>query len=80
MASELVEFDDEYKTLGITLNLEEDNVGVVILGNYTQIKEGMTVKSYPLSFIILIRLGDCDASIIMFAPVKSRSEKTGCSY
>ena len=45
MASELVEFDDEYHTLGITLNLEEDNVGVVILGNYTQIKEGMTVKS-----------------------------------
>ncbi len=45
MASELVEFDDKYHTLGITLNLEEDNVGVVILGNYTQIKEGMTVKS-----------------------------------
>ncbi len=45
MASELVEFDDEYKTLGITLNLEEDNVGVVILGNYTQIKEGMTVRA-----------------------------------
>ena len=32
MSSELVEFDDENKTLGITLNLEEDNVGVVILG------------------------------------------------
>ena len=30
MSSELVEFDDENKTLGITLNLEEDNVGVVI--------------------------------------------------
>lgn len=45
MSSELVEFDDENKTLGITLNLEEDNVGVVILGNYTQIKEGMNVKA-----------------------------------
>ncbi len=45
MSSELVEFDDEYKTLGISLNLEEDNVGVVILGNYTQIKEGMKVRS-----------------------------------
>ncbi|MBQ9150321.1 F0F1 ATP synthase subunit alpha, partial [bacterium] len=45
MSSELVEFDDENKTLGITLNLEEDNVGVVILGDYTGIKEGMTVKS-----------------------------------
>ena len=38
MSSELVEFDDENKTLGITLNLEEDNVGVVILGDYTGIK------------------------------------------
>jgi len=45
MSSELVEFDDENKTLGITLNLEEDNVGVVILGDYTGIKEGMSVKS-----------------------------------
>ncbi len=45
MSSELVEFDDENKTLGITLNLEEDNVGVVILGDYTHIKEGMSVKS-----------------------------------
>ncbi len=45
MSSELVEFDDENKTLGITLNLEEDNVGVVILGDYTGIKEGMNVKS-----------------------------------
>ena len=45
MSSELVEFDDGNKTLGITLNLEEDNVGVVILGNYTQIKEGMTVRA-----------------------------------
>ena len=45
MASELVEFDDENKTLGITLNLEEDNVGAVILGDYTGIKEGMSVKS-----------------------------------
>ena len=45
MSSELVEFDDGYNTLGITLNLEVDNVGVVILGDYTHIKEGMSVKS-----------------------------------
>lgn len=45
MANELVEFQDGKGTLGITLNLEEDNVGVVILGEYTQIKEGMTVKT-----------------------------------
>ncbi len=45
MSSELVEFDDGLATLGITLNLEEDNVGVVILGDYTKIKEGMKVKA-----------------------------------
>ena len=44
MSNELVEFEDGKGTLGITLNLEEGNVGVVILGEYTHIKEGMTVK------------------------------------
>ena len=34
MSNELVEFEDGKGTLGITLNLEEDNVGVVILGDY----------------------------------------------
>jgi len=45
MSNELVEFEDGKGTLGITLNLEEDNVGVVILGEYTHIKEGMGVKT-----------------------------------
>ena len=45
MSNELVEFEDGKGTLGITLNLEEDNVGVVILGEYTHIKEGMVVKT-----------------------------------
>ncbi len=45
MSSELVEFDDGKGTLGIVLNLEEDNAGVVILGEYTHIKEGMTVRT-----------------------------------
>ena len=45
MSSELVEFEDGKGTLGIVLNLEEDNVGVVILGDYTHIKEGMTVRT-----------------------------------
>lgn len=45
MVSELVVFEDGHDTLGIVLNLEEDNVGVVILGEYTHIKEGMTVKT-----------------------------------
>ncbi len=45
MYNELVEFQDNKGTLGITLNLEEDNVGVVILGEYQHIKEGMMVKT-----------------------------------
>ncbi|ABB15543.1 F0F1 ATP synthase subunit alpha [Carboxydothermus hydrogenoformans] len=42
MASELLEFPGG--VLGMALNLEEDNVGCVILGPYTHIKEGDTVK------------------------------------
>ena len=38
----MVEFSD--KTLGMALNLEEDNVGVVIFGDDRNIKEGDTVK------------------------------------
>ncbi len=39
---ELVEFENGLE--GIVLNLEEDNVGVVLLGPYKEIKEGATVK------------------------------------
>lgn len=39
---ELVEFDGGLE--GIVLNLEEDNVGVVLLGPSTHVKEGSTVK------------------------------------
>ena len=39
---ELVEFENGLE--GIVLNLEEDNVGVVLLGASTSIKEGSTVK------------------------------------
>ncbi len=45
MASELVQFEDGHGTLGIAMNLDEDNVGVVILGEYTDIKEGTVVKT-----------------------------------
>ncbi|NLH47956.1 MAG: F0F1 ATP synthase subunit alpha [Myxococcales bacterium] len=42
MANELLEFPGG--VMGMTLNLEEDNVGAVILGSDLEIKEGMTVK------------------------------------
>ncbi|MBX9721335.1 MAG: F0F1 ATP synthase subunit alpha, partial [Candidatus Obscuribacterales bacterium] len=45
MAGELVEFDDAEHTMGMVLNLEEDNVGVVILGSGRTITEGMSVKT-----------------------------------
>jgi F-type H+-transporting ATPase subunit alpha len=45
MANELVSFEDGKGTLGIAMNLEENNVGVVILGDYTEIKEGTIVKT-----------------------------------
>ncbi|RKX48284.1 MAG: F0F1 ATP synthase subunit alpha, partial [Thermotogae bacterium] len=42
MSSELVVFENG--VYGMALNLEEDNVGVVILGEYKDIKEGDLVK------------------------------------
>ncbi|HRH62195.1 MAG TPA: F0F1 ATP synthase subunit alpha [Bacteroidia bacterium] len=41
-SGELIEFDNGLK--GIVLNLEEDNVGAVLLGSSTSIKEGDTAK------------------------------------
>ncbi len=42
MAGELVEFGP--KTVGIALNLEEDQVGVVLLGEFEDVKEGDQVR------------------------------------
>ncbi len=43
MAGELLEFPGD--VYGMVLNLEEDNIGVVLLGSEQNIKEGDTVKS-----------------------------------
>ncbi len=43
LASELLEFPGG--VMGMALNLSEDTVGAVILGDYTRIKEGDTVKT-----------------------------------
>jgi F-type H+-transporting ATPase subunit alpha len=43
MASELLEFEDG--TVGIALNLEEDNVGAVLMGQGLSIQEGSSVKA-----------------------------------
>ena len=59
--SELLEFlptDEAGKSAesvkGLAMNLEEDSVGVIILGNATPIKEGQTVKSTGKVLSILV--------------------------
>src|SRR3954465_3748274 len=53
-SGELVEFDNGLKA--ITLNLEEDNVGVVMMGDYSEIREGDTAKRTGL--IASIKVGE----------------------
>jgi F-type H+-transporting ATPase subunit alpha len=43
MSGELLDFEDG--TVGIALNLEEDNVGAVLMGNGRDIQEGSSVKA-----------------------------------
>ncbi|XLR50982.1 hypothetical protein HN51_001703 [Arachis hypogaea] len=43
MAGELVEFEEG--TIGIALNLESNNVGVVLMGDGLMIQEGSSVKA-----------------------------------
>jgi len=54
MSGEMVEFEDG--TIGLALNLEEDAVGVVILGDYLHIKEGFSVKR--LKKLLSVPVGD----------------------
>jgi F-type H+-transporting ATPase subunit alpha len=51
---ELVEFEGSLR--GIALNLEEDNVGVVLLGKSSSVKEGDTVKR--LGRIASVKVGE----------------------
>jgi F-type H+-transporting ATPase subunit alpha len=53
-ASELVQFASG--VMGLALNLEEDSVGVVVLGDYDQIKEGDEVRA--TGRIVEVPVGD----------------------
>jgi F-type H+-transporting ATPase subunit alpha len=53
-ASELLEFP--HGVYGIALNLEEDTVGAILLGDASEIKEGMTVKC--TGQVISVPVGD----------------------
>jgi F-type H+-transporting ATPase subunit alpha len=44
MANELVRFGDEAGTLGLALNLDVREIGVVVLGQFTGIEEGLEVR------------------------------------
>ncbi len=54
MAGEMIEFEEGTK--GLALNLEEANVGVVVLGNGEALKEGMSVKR--LGKLLRVPVGD----------------------
>ncbi len=53
-AAELVEFANGVR--GVALNLEPDSVGIVIMGDYTSIEEGMEVRATGL--IASVPVGD----------------------
>ena len=55
MQGELLEFPDE--VYGMVLNLEEDNVGAVLLGDQKNINEGDTVKT--TGRVVEVPVGDC---------------------
>ena len=63
---ELVEFSNG--TQGIVLNLEEDNVGIVLLGSSTDIKEATVITASPineyLKSIILSKINISDSKSI----------------
>ncbi len=54
MAGEMVEFDNGVK--GQVLNLEESSVGIVVLGEFSEIREGMSVKR--LGALLQVPVGD----------------------
>jgi F-type H+-transporting ATPase subunit alpha len=58
MAGELLEFRGHggQKVMGMVLNLEEDNVGVALLGNYEAIREGDQVRR--TGKIVSVPVGD----------------------
>ena len=58
MMSEMLEFEskDNDSVYGVALNLEEDSVGAIVLGESTNIKEGDTVKR--LERVLEVPVGD----------------------
>ncbi len=78
-SGELIEFENGLQ--GIVLNLEEDNVGVVLLGAYDEIKEGDTVKR--TNKIGSIKVGDGMLGRVVNTlgqPIDGKGPITGQTY
>ncbi len=78
-ANELIEFQNGVK--GIVLNLEEDNVGAVLLGPSTDIREGDTVKR--LGRIASIQVGEGMIGRVINTigePIDGKGPITGTTY
>ncbi len=79
MAGELIEFP--HGVAGIAMNLEEDQVGAVLLGDYTEIKEGDTVKR--TGRIMSVPVGDALIGRVVDAlgqPIDDKGPITATQY
>jgi F-type H+-transporting ATPase subunit alpha len=79
MAGELVDFGGGIS--GMVLNLEEESVGIAILGDDTQIKEGSTVKR--TNKIVQVPVGDALLGRVVNAlgiPIDGKGELKGVQY
>jgi len=80
-SGELIEFNDDENQQGIVLNLEEDNVGAVLLGSSTKVKEGDTVKRTKK--IASIQVGEGMLGRVVNAlglPIDGKGPITGETY
>ena len=74
MAGELIEFP--HGVAGLAMNLEEDQVGAVLLGDYTELREGDQVKRSGQ--IMSIPVGDALIGRVVNAP--DGQDRRGARY
>jgi F-type H+/Na+-transporting ATPase subunit alpha len=78
-SGELIEFENGLK--GLVLNLEEDNVGAVTLGDYSGIKEGDTVRRTRSIASIKVGEGMCGRVVDTLGnPIDGKGPLTGPLY
>jgi len=79
MSGEMVEFEDGER--GMVLNLEETNVGIVVLGKGTNIREGASVKR--LGRLLKVPVGDALVGRVVNGlgePIDGKGEIEGTEY